>query len=296
MTIQAWLDGGTYYTCLGHRIFVQLNHNSEKPVVVLLHGFPTSSWDWYKMWPLLSTHFNIVAPDFLGFGFSDKPYPFPYTIPLQVDILEDLLEQIQIKSCYVVAHNYAVSAVQELLWRRIHSPEAPKTEIRGIILLNGGLFPETHRARPIQRLLLGPFGKYINRLLSKASLRKNLNQIFGPETQPSDNEIDGFWAIINFNKGKRCFHLLIRYMIDRVQNRTQWLSALQETDVPVKLVNGPEDPISGRHMVERYQKLIENADVAILPGIGHYPNVEAADKVSRITIDYFNKIEQGNSR
>lgn len=47
---------------------------STKRTLLLLHGFPTSSFDWYKVLPELQKRFDrIIAPDFIGLGFSDKP-------------------------------------------------------------------------------------------------------------------------------------------------------------------------------------------------------------------------------
>ena len=56
-------------------IYLDARANGSNDLVLLcLHGFPTSSFDWYKVWPDLKLNFNrIIAPDLLGFGFSDKP-------------------------------------------------------------------------------------------------------------------------------------------------------------------------------------------------------------------------------
>ena len=49
--------------------------------------------------------------------------------------------------------------------------------------------------------------------------------------------------------------------------------------MPLRFVNGPEDPVSGRHMAERYRELVPNPDVVLLDGIGHYPQLEAPEHV-----------------
>jgi len=69
-------------------------------------------------------------------------------------------------------------------------------------------------------------------------------------------------------------HELIGYMAERRRHRERWVGALQATSVPLRLINGPEDPVSGAHMVERYRELVPAPDVVLLPGIGHYPQVE----------------------
>ncbi len=285
MDYRIWYKDGKYLQCGGHEIFVKEYPNEGKPTILFLHGFPTSSYDWAKMWPELHTYFHLIAFDFLGFGYSSKPYPYDYTIEEQADITEDIMEQMEIKNCFVIAHDYAVSVAQELLYRRLSAANLPK--IDKLLLLNGGLFPETHLTRPIQKLLLGPFGKLANMLFGKQSLKKNLTQVFGPNTPPSDEEIDAFWEIMNYNNGKRIFSRTINYINDRKRNRENWVKALQETRTPLILVNGPEDPVSGIHLVARYKELVPNPNFVILDDIGHYPNVEAPAAVNIEALKFF---------
>jgi len=176
MDYRIWYKDGRYIAYGDHEIFVKEYPNEGKPIILFLHGFPTSSYDWYKMWPELHQYFHLVALDFLGFGYSSKPYPHSYSISEQANITEHVLTVMGVSECSVIAHDYAVSVAQELLYRRLTNVQTPR--IKKLILLNGGLFPETHRARPIQKLLLGPFGRWANMLLSKSKLRKNLKAMF----------------------------------------------------------------------------------------------------------------------
>ena len=74
---------------------------------------------------------------------------------------------------------------------------------------------------------------------------------------------------------------LMTYMAERRAHRTRWVGALQGSAIPIRLINGLDDPISGAHMVARYRELIRDPDVVGLPGVGHYPQLEApADVVS----------------
>lgn len=280
-----WYRHGEYVEYNGHKIYVKDSGASEKPIIFLMHGFPTSSYDWYKIWPTLHKSYRLIAFDYLGFGYSDKPYPYEYTLEEQASIADHILKVKLIDSCYMIAHDYAVSVAQEMIARRL--TDEGLTQFSKIILLNGGLFPETHLARPIQKILLGRWGKYANQLFGKKQLKKNLINVFGPNTPPSDTEINAFWDIINYKNGKRCFHKTIHYMSDRIRNRERWLKALIETKTPIRLVNGPEDPVSGRHMVVRYKELIPDPDVVSLEGIGHYPNVEAPQEIIWQVNQYF---------
>ena len=69
-------------------------------------------------------------------------------------------------------------------------------------------------------------------------------------------------------------------MRDRLEHRERWVSAMQQSTIPLGLINGSVDPVSGKHMVARYQELNCRLDyLAELPEIGHYPQVEAPAEV-----------------
>jgi pimeloyl-ACP methyl ester carboxylesterase len=74
-------------------------------------------------------------------------------------------------------------------------------------------------------------------------------------------------------------HRLIRYMPERRVQRERWLGAMQRGGVPLRLIDGAVDPISGAHMLARYRELIPVPDTVSLEGIGHYPQTEAPELV-----------------
>lgn len=69
-------------------------------------------------------------------------------------------------------------------------------------------------------------------------------------------------------------------MLDRIQHRERWIYALQKSTIPLALINGSIDPVSGSHMVTRYKQLDCRLDYCVqLPLIGHYPQLEAPQAV-----------------
>ena len=54
----------------------------------------------------------------------------------------------------------------------------------------------------------------------------------------------------------------------------------------MRVIDGEADPISGGHMVERYRQLIPNPDTVVLPGIGHYPQIEAPAQVLKHYLEF----------
>lgn len=244
--------------------------------LLLIHGFPTASWDWAPIWPALAQRFRLVAMDMLGFGFSSKPRPYVYAISEQADLYEALLAKLGIAQCHVLAHDYGDTVAQELLARfeERRKSGAPGVRLRSICFLNGGLFPESHHPRPVQIALAGPDGEKISAALDETLFTRGFGEVFGPDTKPSAAQLAEFWQLVAHADGQRIWHLLIRYMEERRANRERWVGPLLASSIPLRLVDGPEDPVSGAHLAARYRELVPGADVVLLPGIGHYPQVE----------------------
>ena len=273
-----WQSRGKLEILMGNSIFVVDEGDVSLPTIILLHGFPTSSWDWLPIWDQLAKKYRLIALDMLGFGFSDKPNNRSYTIHGQADIVEALVKIKGLKSFHVLAHDYGDTVAQELLARQLE--KSGQGTWLSCCFLNGGLFPETHRALLTQKLLLSPLGRFLNALTGFAKFSHNFSSVFGVQTKPSEQELEHFWWLININDGKHIFHNLITYMRDRLEHRARWVSALQQSTISLAVINGSVDPVSGAHMVARYKALKCRLDyLAELPLIGHYPQVEAPDEV-----------------
>ena len=283
MTPEQWKSAGGWTEVSGHRIFFR-DTGEKKPVMTLLHGFPTSSWDWAPVWTALNERFRLIAPDLMGFGFSDRPHRYHYTIAEQAKIVVALLQHRGITETHLLAHDYGDTVAQELLARQNESHEDPR--LQSVCLLNGGLFPETHRARLIQKLLLSPLGPLLVRLQKERSFARSFSAVFGAETQPSEADLKHFWSLVSYNDGHLALPRLLHYIPERIQFRERWVAALQQAVIPVRIINGLEDPVSGAHMVTRYRELIADANVVELHGIGHYPQTEDPESVIKAVLEF----------
>jgi pimeloyl-ACP methyl ester carboxylesterase len=276
MTLDEWHAAGRRFDFAGLEIFYR--DEGEGDTVLCIHGFPTASWDWHALWPELSKRYRVVAPDMLGFGFSAKPTGHRYSIADQADVHEALLAHLGIERCHVLAHDYGDTVAQELLARFLDRDAAGARGLRllDVCFLNGGLFPETHRARPVQKLLALPvIGALLARRLDRERFGEGFREVFGPRTKPTPRELDDFWTLVSRDHGQRNAHRLIRYMSERRRFRDRWVGALVRSTIALRVVDGPADPVSGRHMADRYHEVVPDADVVLLGAdIGHYPQIE----------------------
>src|SRR3954447_14087804 len=287
--LERWKDAGRRFDHLGFDVFYRTE--GAGPRLLLIHGYPFSSFDWTRIWPALTERFEVIAPDMLGMGFSAKPARYEYSVHDHADMHEALLASLGVTECHVLAHDIGDSVAQELLARR-------RLSIKSITWLNGGLFYEAYAPRLIQRLLsTTPLGDLVARwshlLLTEAVLDRTLDELFGPETKPDPRLREQFHQIMDFNDGRRVTHKVGRFVVDRYHHRNRWVRAMRETEVPMRLVNGPCDPNSGRHMAERYQELIPDPDVVMLgERIGHWPQIEDPGGVLRAFLEFADRVER----
>jgi pimeloyl-ACP methyl ester carboxylesterase len=246
--LERWKAAGQYFDYLGFDIFYRVDGRpfGEAPVLLLIHGYPFNSFDWALIWPNLVERFTVIAPDMIGMGFSDKPVTYEYT---------------------VTDHAYGAPIIESITW------------------LNGGLFNEAYRPRLLQKLMSRtPLGDLTSRFqgtpVSRRIVDRTLDEMFGPNTKPSARMYDQFHQILDYNDGGRVTHKVGRFVTDRYRFRNRWVRAMRETLVPMRLIDGPIDPNSGKHMADRYREVIPNPDIVMLADdIAHWPQIEAPEAV-----------------
>ncbi len=282
VSLDAWRDAGTFLDWRGLHVFHRVAGARESTTrtagepLLLLHGFPTSSWDWAAVWDSLAARHRAIALDYVGFGFSDKPAAGPYSVFAYADQVEAVLAALGVARCHVLAHDLGDTVAQELLAR---DRDRKTTRFASVAFLNGGVLPELHRPRLGQSLLASPVGGVVARLAGRRMFARGLAEVFGPRTKPSRDELDGFWRAAARAGGTRNYHRIIEYMAERRLHRERWVREIVEPGVPQCFIYGARDPVSGAHVVARLRELVPDARIVELPDIGHYPQSEAPETV-----------------
>jgi pimeloyl-ACP methyl ester carboxylesterase len=299
--LKKWHERGSYFTYKDkHQIFYvrhdYLNEeknaigSSSRPILLLMHGFPSSSYDYIKIWNQLidKNEFDfavlnhtlpggVVAFDYLGYGFSDKPQDYEYSIFDMADIVDRLLLHLKIENVILVAHDVSDTVAQELL-RRDNLKNQNHFKINKVILMNGGIFTSIYKPVLMQHILR-------NRLLKDVSARHffkyflfkhSFSRIFGSLNPPSDAELFDFYMNIKYKRGNQILPLTIEYMNERDQYGDVWIDALNETVLDVHFIFGPADPINPRDkFISKLRSDLPNVKLSMLSEmVGHYPQFE----------------------
>jgi pimeloyl-ACP methyl ester carboxylesterase len=284
--LSEWHSRGKFVEVHGHRMFFR--DEGEGSAVLLLHGYPTGSFDWHAVWPTLVQDYRLIAPDFHGLGFSAKPREHPYTLSSHAVALDGLLAALGLTRVHVVAHDLGVRVAQEMLARR--ETETGLALFESLVLLNGAMCPEAYRPRPIQRLLATPLGTWLGPHIPRGAFDRAMRELFGKANQPSQVLLDEFWTLVEHNNGRQVMAAVGRFWRPELAMRERLVSALLRSLVPLRVINGSTDPNSGSHMVNRLLTLSPDVDVVRLDDVGHWPQIEAAQTTATAIMAFWKSL------
>ncbi|MBL4643786.1 MAG: alpha/beta hydrolase [Flavobacteriaceae bacterium] len=283
MTVQEWKNKGRFITVNQHSVFViDTGKDSTKETLVILHGYPTSTFDYYKVLPELSKRYRVVLHDHVGFGFSDKPIDYSYSLKDQATIALQLWKQLGIKKTTVLAHDYGTSVATEILAR--HNAIEIDVQIDQLLLCNGSMHIELSQLRVIQKLLKGRFGKYVATLTNYYIFSKNLRNVYFDKTKVTNQELQQMWQQIEYNAGKKVIHLVSDYINQRHTFWDRWIGALKETQIPTKIIWAKEDPVAVKAIAELLTTEISNNELLWIENCGHFPMLEKPKEWTRLVL------------
>jgi pimeloyl-ACP methyl ester carboxylesterase len=244
MTAENWKSRGKFFSILNKNIFV-IDEGKSKDVLVILHGYPTSSFDYEKVLPELSNRYRVVIHDHLGFGFSDKPDSYTYSLIDQADFALQLWHKMGLKEVTILSHDYGTSVAKEILARKNHNLIPIK--IKRIYLCNSSMRLEHLHLRNMAHLLKDKkVGRFIARLTSNGyrKIRKRLKiDNLNPEVH-SQYDIKEVWNNLNSDEGKKEIHLLSNFINERYTFWHRWTEALKASEIPIKIVWEKSDPVA----------------------------------------------------
>ena len=268
--VLAWGRRGHPEEFRGRRIHC-FHQAGEGPLLVLLHGFPTCSFDWRELIALEPGR-AILAFDFLGFGLSDKPRDHEYTLAWQADLAEELVRRHGGGPVQLVAHDMGTSVATELLARDIEG--RLEMDLDRVLLFDGSVIIERASLTLGQKLLRGPAGPLLAHLSSGRFFRWQLGSVFGAQHPMSAAEGEAQWALMRFNHGNRIADQLIGYTFERTTHAERWHGAVRCWPGHLSFAWGLQDPVATTNVLDGLRDLRPAAPVHELPDLAHYPQIE----------------------
>lgn len=273
--VRNWKDDGRFIDHRGDKIFVLDTNSHPGRSIFILHGFPSSSFDWHLVVPELAKRARVVTFDFLGYGLSDKP-DRAYSIFEQTDLAMAVAADCGIETCVLVSHDMGDTVAAELLMRQ--SEGALDFSVERSILTNGSIFIDMAQLSTGQQFLLSLPDDRLAEPLGLDGMRPGLRETFG--IQPPDAEIDAMVELIRNNGGDQLLPRLIRYIEQRRTNQERFTMGLVSFGGPMTALWGELDPIAVVAMTDRLLELRPDTEVERWADVGHWPSLEAPERLA----------------
>jgi pimeloyl-ACP methyl ester carboxylesterase len=284
-TSTGWEAIGVQRELCGERVFTidvpPIGPERHVPLLVL-HGFPTSSFDYAAVLDGLRAGRRVVLLDMVGYGLSAKP-DRAYSMALQADVAAAYVADLGIDRLDLLTHDMGDTVGGELLARRAEGTWP--VEVTRRVVTNGSIYIDQAHLTNGQQLLLGlpdellPPGIPID----AASITQSLRDTFSAATPlvpvgwPEDPVPPAAAQVVR-DDGHLVLPRLIRYIEERRANERRFTGAIETDPAPLHIVWGLDDPIAVASMVDTLLAARPDATVHRLEGVGHYPMVEAPQR------------------
>jgi pimeloyl-ACP methyl ester carboxylesterase len=281
-TSTGWEAIGRHRDLAGYRVFTidapSIGPEVHEPLLIL-HGFPTSSFDYAAVLDSLRAGRRVLLLDGLGYGLSAKPDQH-YTLALQADLAVAFVAELGLDALAMLTHDVGDTVGGELLARRRDGSWG--VEVTRRVVTNGSIYIEQAHLTNGQQLLLSlPDEKLSADIpIDAASLTRSLRETFSPSAQlpeagSREDPLPSTVELILRDEGHTMLPRLIRYIEERRQNQDRFTGAIERDPSPLHIVWGMDDPIAVPSMVDTLLAARPDATVVRLDGVGHYPMVEA---------------------
>lgn len=247
------------------------------PPLLILHGFPSSSFDFHRVVDRLAIRRRVLLFDLLGYGLSEKP-DLAYSFALQADIAMAFIAELGVSRLGLLTHDVGDTLGGELLARQLEGRWP--VEITDRVLTNGSIYVDLTQFSAGQRALLDLPDERLpeGTPLDQSTVMAGVTATFSPATALDPEETAAQGEMITHLDGQLLLPRLIRYIEERRNNEARFTGAIERHPSPLGVVWGVDDPIVVPAMTDRLCLARGDARLRLLAGVGHYPMLEAPDR------------------
>jgi pimeloyl-ACP methyl ester carboxylesterase len=277
---RAWARRGRDRVLCGRRIFtvdIPARGGERLPPLLVLHGFPSSSFDFHQVADRLAEQRRVLLYDMLGYGLSEKP-DVAYSFPLQADIAVALVADLGIERLGLLTHDVGDTLGGELLARQLEGRWPVAVTDRA--LTNGSIYYDLTRLSSGQLVLLDLPDAQLSADTApdRVTVMAGVAATFSPDAAVAADELAAQGEMITNDDGQRLLPRLVRYIEERRRDEARFTGAIERHPSPLTVVWGRDDPIAVGAMAYRLARARPDLRLQLLDGVGHYPMVEAPDR------------------
>jgi len=252
---ELWGRGGSYFSWRSSEpensqwpelnIFYRTFGDSDNPAIVMIHGWPTSSYDFKALIGELEKDYYIAVIDTPGYGFSDKPKgDYRYSIPDDAQLVDHFIREVLGLSRFTLLTHDKGDSVGFAFLSLYQQAAPPAYKIDHHVILNGGIYLPLAELSAAQKYLTLPgFGRFMTRfILTPDRFTAELAKIYSPAL--TQEEQLNMSSTFKYQGGTTVFPKTLRYLDDRRELEETWLQTLSRSEIPATLIWGEQDPIA----------------------------------------------------
>lgn len=280
MKASDWKKSGHIKLIAGYNIFY-IDTASEKPPLLICHGYPSCSFDYHKVLDFLRVNWRVIIHDQLGFGFSDKPTNYSYSLLDQAQMAIKLWEALGIDQAHLLGHDYGTSVICELIYQD-NVGKCP-IKLHSATLGNGSMLIHMAKLLPSQKLLMNPWtGRLLASFSNKAYFHHNFRKLWADQTKYPSDDIDELWNLLICGGGRKVLPKISTYIKQRYTYFDRWVNqGLYQSEIPINLFWADKDPIAVIEMAYVLERNVKQAQLSVINNVGHYPMMEAPETWAR---------------
>jgi len=261
----------------GVRVHYQEAGDSSAPTMILIHGFATSNLVWSKVFLELAQSFHVIAPDLLGYGYSEKPRHLDYTIARQAEMVVGFLKQLEIDRALFVGSSYGAAVAVTIA---LDHPELVEK-----LVLVGAVNNNKPTRYLLMRLFSSPvIGDILSPLLvgSRRLLRFRMKRVYDRHSWVLDERrVDARHLPLATRDAHRAIIRTVRrWDADRVSREAHLLTQ------PTLLLWGDTDREVPLGDGERLQQSIPGARLIVFRACGHLPHEEYPEAFVKLVTEF----------
>ena len=273
----------------GSKIHYRDEGNSEKPVIVLLHGFNGSLFNFEEMVPFLVDEFRLISIDLPGFGLTGEVPTKNYSTNNSIQVINELTKNLGFKNFSIAGNSMGGG----IAWR--YAIQYPK-KVEFLILLSSSGIYDSEDTKEIQKedtespvvwkLMRSSFLSYFLSYYTPNFFATQGLKVSVYDSNLATYELANQFHELTLMKGSR------RAILSRFSERTynnQKVDVLKEIQAPTLIIHGREDNIIPFTSSINLDKYIKSSELRIYPEVGHLPMLEVPEKVAEEIKGFLNK-------
>lgn len=290
-SLQTWVDQGHYIDFEGLQIFVHTSGRDEASGqgVLILHGYPGSSWDFSNVVAQVEKNTKVVVPDMIGFGQSESPltgtFKENFSLMRQADLIEEVASKEGLNTVTLVAYDMGQTVGAELMARQEENKLS--FHIKHVVILNGSTLVDLIKISAGMEALLQMPDKALDKPAPSENWYKGIRHTYGTKMLAKKDELqmnlDAQVSQIYAKEGARVMSNILRYLHERTEYYDRWVGTLTHFhSAPMTVIWGLDDPVALVSMADRIKAWRPQTVLYKLEGVGHWPSIEAPDFIANV--------------